>query len=52
MSEEKYTLAEARDILRAAECAMHGHDFDVVTNGMDKPTAIICSRCGKSWAMA
>ena len=53
MTEEKrYTLAEARRELGRLECTGRGHSIDVVYEGLSvEPVAIVCGRCGDSWAV-
>lgn len=53
MSDEpKYTLEEARQVMARRECAMHGHDFDVLQKMGGEPYMVLCSRCGRSWQLA
>lgn len=51
-TEQRYTLAEARQELSRRECVTHGHDTDVICSGLsNEPIRIVCSRCGDSWAV-
>lgn len=53
MNDERYTLAEAEQELRRRRCATEGHFYDVlVVTGANAPEAIICTRCGETWAVA
>ena len=48
--EPRYTLDEARVELARGECAVHGHDFEIVQAfGNNAPVKIFCDRCGRSW---
>lgn len=50
---ERYTLEEARVEMARQECAVHGHDFDVIEEFGAGPVALICSRgCGESWPVS
>lgn len=50
MSEPRYTLAEARALLKKEECRLNGHDYDVQTNLMTgMPVGIRCNNCGDFW---
>lgn len=48
--EPTYTLDEAKRELARRECALQGHDFDVVVD-LNEPARFYCSRCGTSWAV-
>lgn len=48
MSEQTYTLAEARRELARQECQRHGHSWDVVSTLGDGPVSIVCGTCGWS----
>lgn len=47
--ETLYTLTEARAEIARRECALHGHDFNIicVTGSLD-PVALVCERCGRT----
>lgn len=47
--QRRYTLAEAVTELRRRKCVEHGHDFDVVQDGVGLPVGVQCARCGRSW---
>lgn len=49
MSDEpRYTLEEAKLEIARRQCAMNGHDFELVMQiGKAWPTAILCERCGE-----
>jgi hypothetical protein len=48
----RYTLAEAKLELNREECRIRGHDFEIqVRMGVDGPCSVLCSRCGKQWAV-
>lgn len=50
MSEPRYTLAEARQIIKLEECRFHGHTYDVQVHAMTrKPLGVICTNCGETW---
>jgi hypothetical protein len=50
MDEQRYTLEEAKLELAREECALYGHDFDVIANAGNIPLAVVCSRCDHpSW---
>ncbi|MEV7013288.1 hypothetical protein [Streptosporangium sp. NPDC051022] len=52
MSEETYTLDEARTVLADQECQHHGHDIEVTTrHGSPDPVSVFCSRCGDAWTV-
>lgn len=51
MTEPTYTLDQAARILRERECAMHGHDWEIIMDGMGQPLTILCGRCSVSWAV-
>lgn len=46
----------AEEVLRRSreiECETSGHLYEVVvTGGENKPSFVLCDRCGKSWEMA
>jgi hypothetical protein len=47
--EPRYTLNEAKRKLIEAECAMHGHDWRVISIfGSNVPRAVTCTRCGQT----
>lgn len=49
---KRYTLSEAAMEIKRRECAMNGHSYDVLQQvGQAGPTAVICTRCGKSWGI-
>ena len=51
--ERRYTLTEARLELTRQECALRGHDFDVVTLALTgSPVLVTCGRCGQEWQIA
>lgn len=45
-----YTLTQAKRQLALQECSYFGHSWDVVQT-LVRPTAIVCSRCGESYAV-
>lgn len=46
--QERYTLEEARQILRGQECVEGGHAWNPIeVLGSDIPTAFVCGRCGR-----
>lgn len=51
---DRYTLEEARKELARQDCLVHGHDYEVIaTYSSDGgPSDVICSRCGRAWAVA
>ena len=52
MTEQLYTLDEAKRLLAEDACHRIGHDLETFT--VDKsvdPVAITCTRCGKGWAV-
>lgn len=53
MSEERYTLAEARRMLTEATCADRGHDYQIIlAMGNNAPHEVVCLRCGDRWVVA
>lgn len=47
--EPMFTLdGAAREIARR-ECALNGHDYNVVTTMELGPVSLACERCGASW---
>lgn len=38
-----------REAVRREECSLGGHDFNVIVNAGDDPTAVVCARCGRTW---
>jgi hypothetical protein len=52
VTEQTYTRSEWEKIQRKEICDRQGHDYEiVVTVGRNAPEAIICRRCGLSWAV-
>lgn len=49
MSEQRYTLAEARLEMRRQQCSRHGHDFDIIQS-MGEPVRLVCP-CGRYWSV-
>jgi hypothetical protein len=48
--EPRYTLEEAKQILRESECSTYGHSYDIISTFDGSPAALSCSNgCGKSW---
>lgn len=48
MTEQRYSLDEARRILAREVCALHGHSWDIIETDAG-PEAILCSNCGVSY---
>jgi hypothetical protein len=49
---EGRATAEETQRVRETECANRGHSYDVVTAaGRNAPVSVLCSNCGKSWAV-
>ncbi|MDL4812790.1 hypothetical protein [Actinomadura opuntiae] len=47
ISEPRYTLDQARQLLARQECRARGHDLDIVTSTAGEPLSAHCSRgCG------
>lgn len=56
MTEQRFTLEEARRELALRECAEHGHGWSVVTarelcDRFDRPVSVVCSTCGEVHAV-
>lgn len=49
MSDQRYTLAEARQKLNEAECDTSGHNYDHVLLASGDLKMVLCSTCGRSW---
>lgn len=48
MSEQKYTLEEAQQLLSQQYCATYGHD-QTNTTVDGELVRIVCERCSKAW---
>jgi hypothetical protein len=47
---KRYTLPEAEIELARRECALSGHNYDIIeADGADDPESIHCTRCGRDW---
>lgn len=56
MSEDVTTLTEeqlraAQRVLTQRECDIAGHDYDVLLTIANRPTHVICARCGRAWGV-
>ncbi len=57
MTEQRYTLDEARTELARQECAADGHNYDVISsrsfeNPAGTPVDVRCARCKTHWPIA
>lgn len=55
MSGERYTLDEARELLKKRKCLEYGHDYDVAhlssVAGHSFPQSVTCYNCGRTWSV-
>jgi hypothetical protein len=53
MSDEMYSLDDARAELLRRECAAEGHDYEVIAvrtlGNAGHPIDVRCTRCGQHW---
>lgn len=50
IGEPLFTLQQAKLELAKQECAIHGHDFDVLSTVLSSdPRQVLCSRCSQTW---
>lgn len=49
--ERLYTLEQAKKIIADSTCRSIGHDLDIVKIDELEPVNLICSRCGRVWAV-
>lgn len=56
MTDERYTLDEARAELARRACAADGHAYDVIAvrtlAGAGHPVGVRCRRCHSHWSIA
>lgn len=47
---QRYTLDEARVIIKKQHCTTYGHDYSVVAKRlMNSPVRVVCDNCGEKW---
>lgn len=47
---QRYTLGEAAEILRRERCRTHGHDWEIICQGIERrPVQLVCGNCGRSY---
>lgn len=47
---QRYTLDEARTIIKKEHCTTYGHDYSVVSKRLaNRPVKVVCDNCGEKW---